>query len=133
MKILTFGSKIESQDIAMKLERITGNSNTYLNSFDIEEFPEIILFEKPDIIIVAADGAYGKDCVNIAKEINNKLPLFWFSNDIGYSELAEKLNCTYFAKKPIFSKTLFTAMQSVVPVTPISKIINRKPYARMVS
>ena len=133
MKILTFGSKIESQDIAMKLDRITGNANVYINTFDIEEFPKIILFEKPDMIIVTADGAYGKDCVNIAKEINNKTPLFWFSNDVSYAELADTLSCTCFAKKPVFSKTLYVAMQSILAVKSTGNIAGRVPYARMVS
>ena len=70
----------------MKLDRITGNANVYINTFDIEEFPKIILFEKPDMIIVTADGAYGKDCVNIAKEINNKTPLFFIRRPSGESQ-----------------------------------------------
>lgn len=131
MKVLVFGSTIESKDIAFKLDRITGK-NEYINTYDIETFPKMILFEKPDMVIVTANGEYGKDCVSIVRGLNRNIPLFWFSNDENYSVEADLFNCTYFAKKPVFSKTLSNAMQNMGTVTHINRALNRISLARMV-
>ena len=54
-------------------------------------------------------------------------------DDVSYAELADTLSCTCFAKKPVFSKTLYVAMQSILAVKSTGNIAGRVPYAKMVS
>lgn len=54
-----------------------------------------------DVILVAADGAAGREGVIAAKNLCPETPVCWLSDDKEFGTQSYRLECAYFGVKPI--------------------------------
>ena len=71
-----------------------------------DEFYKQIVDVDPSLIIVLANGANGLECVYQAKKYDNNMAVFWFSDDRNFSIQSHRLECAYFAQKPLTAEKL---------------------------
>lgn len=64
----------------------------------------------PELLIVLTDGAAGMEGVYLARHVRPALPVFWFSNDYGFGMQSHRLECEYFATKPLTDDKLRKAL-----------------------
>lgn len=60
----------------------------------------------PNLIVILANRADGMEGVYAAKETCPHTPVFWFSDDVGFGMQSHRLECDYFAVKPITMEKL---------------------------
>lgn len=80
----------------------------YCNTYD--DFLQILEQQQIDLMIIAVDGADGMEGVIAARKFQPETKLIWFSNDKAFGSQSYRLNCTYFAVKPITEELLETAV-----------------------
>ena len=110
--ILIFGQIKECEEAILFLKQnIESEKRTfhYFMSHDYEEPYQQIVDTVPSLVIVIADGANGMECVYQAKKYNSNLPVFWFSDDRNFSNQSHRLECEYFASKPLTADKLDNA------------------------
>lgn len=61
---------------------------------------------EPSLILVLADRSRGMEGVYAAKETRPEIPVFWFSDDEGFGMQSYRLECDYFAVKPVTEEKL---------------------------
>jgi len=83
---------------------------THTENYD--DFLNRLRSEKHDMIIVTADGAEGMEGVIASHTIRPETRRIWLSNDEGFAIQAHRMNCTYFAVKPITSETISKAYRA---------------------
>lgn len=65
----------------------------------------------PNLIVILADRSDGMEGVYTAKETVPHIPVFWFSDDEGFGMQSHRLECDYFAVKPMTMEKLNRAFQ----------------------
>lgn len=78
---------------------------------DYDEFRHLLVDVYYDLIIVAANGAHGMEVCIGARKIRQDTYLFWFSDDKDFGPQSYRLNCTYFATKPVPDFRMVNAFQ----------------------
>lgn len=63
------------------------------------------------LVIVLSNGADGMEGVYAVRDCDTQQPIFWFSDDINFAMQSHRLECSYFAIKPLTEDKLFRAMQ----------------------
>lgn len=103
-RTLIFGPEKESEDLENLLEKhnlFIQNNHIFEWTNNLEEFRVKMIDWEPTLVIVIANGASGMEASYITRKKDLDVPLFWFSDDIGFGMKSHRLNCDYFAIKPI--------------------------------
>lgn len=72
---------------------------THTENYD--DFLYLLRTKQHDIVIVLADGAEGMEGVIASQTLSPNTMKVWISNDEGFGIQAHRMNCAYFAVKPI--------------------------------
>lgn len=102
--IFILGETHECEEVVSFLKRYfesAKKSFQYSVSHDYDELYEQMVDTDPSLVIVLADGANGMECVYQAKKYDRNMTVFWFSDDCNFSIHSHRLDCAYFAKKPL--------------------------------
>lgn len=104
MRMLLFGKECECRAAAEMIrtsELLLGHTYEICQVDDLEEFEKNLADWEPTLLVILADGAEGMECVYRARDRRPDLPVFWFSNDRGFGVQSYRLDCAYFAIKPV--------------------------------
>ena len=107
--ILIWGQHQESEDTALLLKEYFENAKNPFRctvSCDYDEIFAQIVDSDPTLVIVLADGANGLECVFQSKKYDRDMTVFWFSDDPNFSGQSHRLECAYFAEKPLTAEKL---------------------------
>ena len=107
--ILIWGQNQETEDTVLLLKEYFENAKKpfrYTASSDYEEVYAQIVDSNPTLVIVLADGANGLECVFQSKKYDRGMTVFWFSDDPNFSLQSHRLECAYFAQKPLTAEKL---------------------------
>lgn len=108
-KILIYGNNAECNAAVNLLCVAPAFSERKLECFcaDSHELLQRQLVDwEPNLIIVLADRSEGMEGVYLAKEIRPGIPVFWFSYDPGFGMHSHRLECEYFAVKPLTAEKI---------------------------
>lgn len=102
MKVLLYGEKSECADAirilsSLDICKIKGHKVTE----DFDEFYVESVDYKPDVFIILKKGAKGMEGAYRAKEVNPDGVVLWFSDDEAFGVQSYRLECSYFALKPV--------------------------------
>ncbi len=114
LKILFFGEAGECTslyDALGGIEALAGRVQEYKQVDDLEQFDSLLVEWGPSLLIVLADGASGMESVYRARQRLPDLPIFWFSDDTGFSMQSYRLECAYFSTKPATSEKIDRALR----------------------
>ncbi len=112
MKVLLFGVKSECVDIISKICQLNNsNPHSFVHTNDTDRFLEMLISEKPHLIIVLSNGACGMERVITARNICVDTPLFWVSDDKNFGVQSYRLKCDYFLVKPVTPEKLAKAFE----------------------
>lgn len=111
IRILLFGDAKSCQEVLSSVEEAMGETVTVCCLNNIETMTVEMVDWDPSLIIVAADGAEGMECVYRARERRPRLPVFWFSDDRDFSVQSYRLECAYFSTKPVTADKIRSAME----------------------
>ena len=75
-----------------------------------DDFLRMLEQGQTDLLIISRDGADGMESVIAARELQPDTKLIWFSDDKAFGPQSYRLNCTYFAVKPITADLLENAI-----------------------
>ena len=84
----------------------------YTHADDYDVFVRTLPQSDFDLVIILADGADGMEGVIAAKKLCPDTSVVWFSDDKGFLSASYRLDCIYFAQKPLTADILGTAMES---------------------
>ncbi len=81
----------------------------FYQSYDsfIQELPGC----RCDAVIVAHKGAMGMQSVRAAKILLHRVPVVWFSDDVGFVEESYRLGCAFFSAETVTEKILSAALE----------------------
>lgn len=71
----------------------------YAENYD--DFLHMLHTKRHDMVIVLADGAEGMEGIIASQTLCPDTMKIWISNDEGFGIQAHRMNCAYFAVKPI--------------------------------
>lgn len=114
-QIVIYGSTADTDHASFLLR-----GSDRLSHFDIRctgSFPSLqqeLTADLPALLVVLTDGAAGMEGVFLARQIMPELPIFWFSNDSHFGMQSHRLDCTYFATKPLTEEKLRKALDHCV-------------------
>ncbi len=114
LKTLLFGTLQEcsaASETLGKTDVLSDHAFECRHSDDLEEFETILVNWMPSLVIVLADGAAGMESVYRSRQRRPSLPVFWFSNDRGFSMQSYRLNCAYFSTKPVTAEKYSSAFR----------------------
>lgn len=109
MRILLYGEATECQqatDILQAFLRLAEGPDNIRRTDSRDALIKQIVDWDPNLIVVLADRANGMEGVYAAKETRGDIPVFWFSDDKGFGMQSHRLECDYFAVKPITREKL---------------------------
>lgn len=114
MRVVLYGERSECQSATGILQAFLhmedGTENIrHANSRDALR-KQIVEWD-PNLIMILADRANGMEGVYIAKETRSDIPVFWFSDDEGFGMQSHRLDCDYFAVKPVTPEKLKRAFR----------------------
>lgn len=107
MKILIYGQQHERSQIQnsiLSLPIFIDHAPEFCGRSQFDDFYIQLVDYRPDLIIVAIDGAEGMEGVRRSKRVLPDVPVFWFSNDRNFATEAYRLDCAYFSSKPVMSE-----------------------------
>ena len=81
---------------------------------DYDIFIDRLRGSPPEVVIVTADGADGMEGVIAARNILERVPIVWFSDDKGFGAQSYRLGCAYFHKKPVSPQIISAAIARCV-------------------
>ncbi len=112
--IILYGKHQECEEVVALLKINPIFHGKQLNCFCINEQEELqmrLVDGISDLVIILADGAKGMEGVYTVKEYDRDLAVFWFSNDRSFALQSHRLDCAYFAVKPLTNKKLIKAFE----------------------
>ncbi len=112
MKAVLFGTKQEYAELMEAFRALPAWSNSEMDCCHLEDYDDFrhqLADERHDLIIVTANGATGMEACIGARKIRPDTPLFWFSDDRAFGPQSYRLECTYFATKPVSQTRLMNA------------------------
>ncbi|MBP3554786.1 MAG: hypothetical protein J6K63_04010 [Clostridia bacterium] len=108
-KILIFGQKEEAEETVILLRQYfekAKKSFQYTVSDVCDECYKQLVDSDPTLVIVLVNGAMGLECVFQTKKYDSTMTVFWFSDDQNFSMQSHRLECAYFAEKPLTAEKL---------------------------
>ena len=78
-----------------------------------DDFLREIQRRAPELVIISTDGANGMEGVIATRELHPEVKIFWFSDDKAFGPQSYRLDCTYFAVKPITEQVLNRALAQI--------------------
>ncbi|MBQ3100735.1 MAG: hypothetical protein IJC50_07075 [Clostridia bacterium] len=76
----------------------------------LNEMESILVNQTIDLIVVFADGAEGMESVYLCRRMLHDIPVCWFSDDNDFGMQSHRLECIYFATKPMTEEKLNRAL-----------------------
>lgn len=118
MKILIYGLEHECNEAIELFHTLypTTDVNEYLTVHAWEDIQRQLPLQKPNLVIILADGVAGMEGVYAAREYDEDLAIFWFSNDHEFGMQSHRLECAYFAMKPLTYEKLHRAFRRCTTV-----------------
>lgn len=107
--ILIIGQNQECEEAVLLLKQYFEIEKKTFQCFVSNNYDELyqqIVDIAPSLVIALAEGADGMECVYQAKRYNCDMPVFWFSDDRKFSIQSHRLECAYFAQKPLTAEKL---------------------------
>lgn len=104
MKILIYGSRADCNTSLTLLKTQSVFAFRKCKLICADNYDEYIIKlknEKPNIVIVLANGADGMEGVITVREAYPEASVIWFSDDNGFGAQSYRLRCSYFAEKPV--------------------------------
>lgn len=112
MRAVLFGTQQEYAELMESVFAVIQDGKMHcLHLEDYDDFRHELTREPYDLIIVTADGATGMEACIGARKICPETDLFWFSNDRAFGPQSFRLDCTYFATKPVSENRLRKAFE----------------------
>ena len=116
MNIIIYGNKDERDSLCSIVEShgvlvFRQKQCTFYDNYD--DFLNGIQKAVPELVIITMDGAGGMEGVIAARELHPEAKILWFSNDKAFGPQSYRLNCTYFAVKPITEHILNKAFAQI--------------------
>ena len=115
--IILYGQQEECEEVValLKINPILNGRKLNCSCINEQEQLQMRLVDgNRDLVIILADGAKGMEGVYTVKEHDRDLAVFWFSNDRSFAVQSHRLDCTYFAVKPLTEKKLTKALEYCV-------------------
>lgn len=112
--IILYGKQQECEEVValLKINPIFyGKPLNYLCINEQEELQMKLVDGITDLVIILADGAKGMEGVYTVKEYDRDVIVFWFSNDRSFALQSHRLDCHYFAVKPLTETKLTKALE----------------------
>lgn len=114
MRVMLYGEVAECQQA---MEILQGCPLTaaepcriqYTGSRDV--FREQLVAWDPQLVVILADRSNGMEGVYTARETRPDTPVFWFYDDVGFGMQSHRLECDYFAVKPVTAEKLKKAFR----------------------
>lgn len=112
MRAVLFGTEQEYAELMETIRALPAFREKGINCLHLNDYDDLryeLVKEPYDLIIVTADGATGMEACIGARKICPDTSLFWFSNDRAFGPQSFRLDCTYFATKPVSKERLMSA------------------------
>ena len=112
--IILYGKQQECEEVValLKINPILNGRQLICSCINEQEELQMRLVDgKRDLVIILADGAKGMEGVYTVKEHDRDLAVFWFSNDRSFALQSHRLDCDYFAVKPLTETKLTKALE----------------------
>lgn len=108
IKTVIYSNEAEYRTVCKILTEtgICGHSHECRRVDSWESLREDLVDWNPGLAIVARDGAAGMEGVYLVRQQRPGVPVFWFSDDDDFSVQSHRLECTYFAAKPLTQEKL---------------------------
>ena len=84
----------------------------YTHADNYDEFLHLLQTKPHDMVMVLEDGAEGMEGIIASHTICPDTRKIWISNDEGFGIQAHRMNCAYFAVKPITAETVSKAYRA---------------------
>ncbi len=88
----------------------SGPQHQFVLASSYDELQQRLTDSDPSLAIILVNQADGMEGVYLTRERRPTLPLFWFSDDAGFGMQSHRLECDYFAVKPITAQKLRRAL-----------------------
>ena len=117
MRLILYGTKTDRDEFMCS---VTALPDLRYRKMQVTDYPDYDSFitglgeSPPDCIVIAMDGADGREGVIAAKSVCKNVPVLWFSNDNGFGAQSYRLGCAYFHKKPVSPQILSAAIARCV-------------------
>ena len=114
LRTLIYGANDESREVVELLQTILAQrerEHQCLHTDNLDDFQVRLVEWNPGLAIVLANGAAGMEGVYLVKRSNPDIPIFWFSDDRNFGMQSHRLECAYFAAKPVTREKLEKAFQ----------------------
>ena len=116
MNIIIYGHIDERESLCSMIEShgallFRQKQCTFYDNYD--EFLREIQRQVPELVIITTDGANGMEGVIATRELHPKVKIIWFSDDKAFGPQSYRLDCTYFAVKPITEHILSKALAQI--------------------
>lgn len=118
VKILIYGRSAECIHTQELLRVLSHQSETVYRYAAVDDFEELrmkLVDFEPELVIVVEDGAAGMEAVYRVRRYSSLIPVFWFSDDVDFGMQSHRLECSYFAVKPVMQDKMQRAFQRCSP------------------
>ncbi len=110
MEIIIYGTQEDYKTVIDHMEALSALQYrridcVHAKSYD--DFLHLLHTKWHDLVIVLADGAEGMEGIIASQTLCPDTMRIWISNDEGFGIQAHRMNCAYFAVKPITADTVF--------------------------
>lgn len=114
METVIFGTEQDCRELLDAIRAIPENRRPNLKCTCLNDYDDLrreLAEKRYKLLIVTADGARGMEACLGARKIRPRIPLFWFSNDRAFGPQSYRMDCTYFAAKPVPEHRLCSAFE----------------------
>lgn len=110
-RIILFGQKHECEAAERLLCTLVSQVYQYISADTRELLQKRLVHQRPNLAVILSDGAAGMEGVYAVREYDPHLPVFWFSDDGGFAMQSHRLDCAYFADKPLTAEKMKKAFR----------------------
>lgn len=114
VKTLVYGKTQECLALVEMLKAhplFVGKKHEYNNVDSHDDFQVQLVEWTPNLAIVLADGVAGMEGVYLVRNNRPDTPVFWFSDDYNFGMQSHRLECKYFATKPVTTEKINKALR----------------------
>jgi len=104
IRTLIYGEHAECVDAAELMLSIPWISNSELECRHVSNYDDLqhaLQVWRPCLTVVLANGAAGMEGVFAVRDNHPTSAVFWFSDDHDFGMMSHRLECAYFAVKPM--------------------------------
>ena len=104
MEIIIYGTYEDYRTVKEDMEILPEMQYRIINCEHAATYDDFLLLlrkKTPDMVMVLADGAEGMEGIIASQTICPRAVKIWITNDKGFGIQAYRMNCAYFAVKPI--------------------------------